>query len=69
MPNFVGKTLAEAEDALENTGFDLGKVQGVTAENEGGARISSGSSIIVRQYPPARRKVSAGTTIHFDVQK
>jgi eukaryotic-like serine/threonine-protein kinase len=69
MPNFVGKTLAEAQDALENTGFDLGKVQGVMAENEGGATTSSGSRIIVRQYPPAGRKLAAGTTIHFDVRQ
>jgi beta-lactam-binding protein with PASTA domain len=69
MPNFVGKTLTEAEDALENTGFDFGKVQEVTAEAEEGATSSSGSRVIVRQNPPAGRRVPAGATIHFDVRK
>ncbi len=68
MPSFVGKTLAEATDALEDAGFTVGKVWPVAAPAaEGGSHGMSG--IIVRQFPPAGYKVAAGAAINFEVSK
>jgi eukaryotic-like serine/threonine-protein kinase len=64
MPNFSGKTLAEAAKALENAGLILGRVPGVSSEETAGA----GSLIIVGQRPKAGHKVAAGTTVDFDVR-
>jgi beta-lactam-binding protein with PASTA domain len=67
MPNFKGKTLAEAEEALEKAGLALGKVPG-TSGTEDVERATSASLIIVGQRPQAGRKVVAGTAIDFDVR-
>src|SRR5262249_52931470 len=66
MPNFTGKTLAEAEDALEKAGLVLGRVPEMpSAENP--ELVVPGSRIIVGQRPQAGRKVAAGTVVDFDV--
>ena len=66
MPNFVGKPLADATASLQKAGFALGKVQHVTTVE---GSNSSPPETVVRQYPVAGQKVTAGATISFDVQK
>jgi eukaryotic-like serine/threonine-protein kinase len=64
MPNFVGKPLAETNVALIKAGFTVGKIHAVDS-----ATAADAPGMIVRQYPPAGRRVTAGTTIDFDVRK
>src|SRR5438270_13053642 len=64
MPSFVGKPLAEANVALIKGGFVLGKVRLVEDEE---SKVAAG--IILRQYPAAGQRVTAGATISFDVRK
>jgi eukaryotic-like serine/threonine-protein kinase len=67
LPSFVGKSLAEATASLQKAGFTLGKVHHVTG---GGAGNSAGiPGAILRQYPQAGQRVTAGATISFDVRK
>jgi eukaryotic-like serine/threonine-protein kinase len=68
MPSFVGKTLTETSDALEEAGFVVGKVWRVDAPAADGNSISV-PGIIVKQYPPAGQKVAAGSAINFEVSK
>jgi len=68
MPSFVGKTLAEAADALEEAGFTVGKVRSVAAPSADG-KDSGVRGVIVRQYPPAGQKVAAGAAINFEIQR
>jgi eukaryotic-like serine/threonine-protein kinase len=68
MPSFLGRSVAEASVALLNAGFTLGKVRTVNGDEIG----STGNSVvgaIVRQYPQAGQRVTAGATINFDVRK
>ncbi len=70
MPNFVGKSLTEATNALERAGFTLGNVQMVAAPaTADGTAASTASEIIVRQHPLPGQKVAAGTSINFEVSK
>ena len=55
MPNFVGKSLAEATGLLEKAGFNVSKGQSV--------------GTIVRQHPAAGQKVAKGATVSFEVRK
>ncbi len=59
MPDFVGRSLAEATKTIADAGFKLGAVKPVA--NAGPART------IVRQTPAAGQHIPAGTTISFDV--
>jgi eukaryotic-like serine/threonine-protein kinase len=68
MPSFVGRPVAEASVALQNAGFTLGKVRTVNGD-EIGSTGGSGAGAIVRQYPQAGQRVTAGATINFDVRK
>lgn len=65
MPNFVGRPLAEATASLQKAGFTLGKVQHVAAVE--GSTASAAPETVLRQFPPAGQKVTAGATISFDV--
>jgi len=56
MPNFVGKPLEDASKILENAGFTLGQVR----------RVRS-SGIVVKQHPIPGQKISAGTTVDFEI--
>jgi beta-lactam-binding protein with PASTA domain len=68
MPSFLGKTLHEATPALQEAGFSVGKVWTVTTTPSDG--VSTGiPKVIVRQYPPAGQKVSAGTAINFEMSR
>jgi len=70
MPNFVGKSLADAKFAIDAAGFELGNVREVVSAGEIEAALaSSRSQIIVRQRPAAGHKVVSGTTIDFDVTR
>jgi beta-lactam-binding protein with PASTA domain len=68
MPSFVGRSMAEASDAVQKAGLTVGKVHNVNGgdSNSSGA---SGSGAIVRQYPQAGQRVTAGAPISFDVRK
>lgn len=68
MPSFVGKTLVETRDTLEEAGFVVGKVWRVAEPAADGNSISV-PGLIVRQYPPAGQKVAAGSAINFEVSK
>jgi beta-lactam-binding protein with PASTA domain len=60
MPNFAGRTLEDASKILENAGFTLGQRR----------KLSGGvgsSGIVVKQHPLPGQKVSAGTTVYFEV--
>jgi len=70
MPSFIGKSLQQATDVLEEAGFSVGKVHALnapTANTGGGGATASGT--IVHQTPGPGHKVSAGATIDFDVLK
>lgn len=70
MPSFVGKPLAEAATALEKAGFELGnrrKPKPASTTNHKAPPALTGT--IVKQYPPAGQKVTAGASIYFDVKK
>ncbi|HEY6351264.1 MAG TPA: PASTA domain-containing protein [Candidatus Angelobacter sp.] len=62
MPNFVGQSLTEANDAIKQAGFTLGKVDFV--QNADGP-----SEIVLRQFPAAGQKIAAGGTISLVVRK
>jgi beta-lactam-binding protein with PASTA domain len=66
MPSFIGRSVAEASVALQNAGFTLGKVHTVNGEETAGTAVVGA---IVRQYPQAGQRVTAGATINFDVRK
>jgi beta-lactam-binding protein with PASTA domain len=69
MPSFVGRSVAEASVALQNAGFTLGKVRTVNGDEILNAVGTAGAGAIVRQYPPAGQRVTAGATINFDVRR
>jgi serine/threonine-protein kinase len=64
MPSFAGKPLADATTALERAGFKLDKVQRIDATGN-----SAAPGTILRQYPLAGQKVTAGTNVNFEVKK
>jgi eukaryotic-like serine/threonine-protein kinase len=68
MPNLIGKTLAEAEKALESAGLVLGRVPGASSVASTQPAPGTESLVIVGQHPKAGRKVAAGTAIDLDVQ-
>jgi beta-lactam-binding protein with PASTA domain len=60
MPNFVGQPISEAQPAVLQAGFTLGKVNYV--------RESPGpSGVIVKQTPAAGQRIMAGAAINFQV--
>jgi beta-lactam-binding protein with PASTA domain len=77
MPSFIGQPLGSASSTLQDVGFRLGNVSvAAVAEapaDQAGAAPStppaqpSPASIIVSQSPPAGQKVSAGSTVSFEV--
>jgi beta-lactam-binding protein with PASTA domain len=64
MPSFVGKPLVDATTALEHAGFKLDKVQRIDAA---GSNAAPGT--VLRQYPLAGQKITAGTSVNFEVRK
>ncbi len=74
MPDFSGRTLAEASIAIKDAGFRLGAVavanNGANGTAGNGARQrAAASDIIARQWPTAGQKIAAGTTISLEVAK
>jgi eukaryotic-like serine/threonine-protein kinase len=69
MPNFVGKSLGDARDAIDAAGFELGKVREVSTDEREAGSSSSRSQVIIRQRPAAGHKVVPGTTIDLDVTR
>jgi beta-lactam-binding protein with PASTA domain len=68
MPNFVGKSLAEATGLLERAGFNVGNSHNATrAHGPGGTGVPPG--IIVRQKPAAGQKVAKGANVSFEVRR
>jgi len=68
MPNLTGRTLAEAEKALENAGLVLGRVPGASSAGSTKDAADAGSLVVVGQRPKAGRRVVAGTAIDFEVR-
>jgi beta-lactam-binding protein with PASTA domain len=77
MPSFIGQPLGSASRTLQDVGFRLGNVSvAAVAENPDQAASApstppaqpSPASIIVSQAPPAGQKVSAGSTVSFEVR-
>jgi eukaryotic-like serine/threonine-protein kinase len=62
MPSFVGRSVAEATDAVQKAGLTMGKVH-VSDSGIGAA------GVIVHQSPPAGQRVSAGAMVSFEVKK
>lgn len=62
MPSFVGRSVAEATDAVQKAGLTLGKVH----VSDGGI---GAQGAIVHQSPPAGQRVSAGAMVSFEVKK
>jgi len=62
MPHFVGQAFEEAENAVRQSGFTMGKIDFV----QSGA---GPSGIIVKQFPLAGQKIAAGATISFEVRR
>ncbi|HEX4604193.1 MAG TPA: PASTA domain-containing protein [Candidatus Angelobacter sp.] len=67
MPSFVGRSLAEGMTTVEKGGFTLGKIH--TVNSSGSGDSEGGAGLILRQYPSAGQRVTAGATISFDVRK
>jgi beta-lactam-binding protein with PASTA domain len=81
MPSFVGQPLGSASRTLQDSGFRLGNVSVVSivempADQGGSGQASaptapvqpSPASIIVSQAPAAGLKVTAGSTVSFEVR-
>jgi eukaryotic-like serine/threonine-protein kinase len=62
MPSFVGRSVAEASDAVQKAGLTMGKVH--LSDSAAGA-----SGVIVHQSPQAGQKVVAGATVSFEVKR
>lgn len=77
MPSFIGQPLGSASRTLQDSGFQLGNVTVAVAEtpvDQSAPAVPappvqpSPASIIVSQAPPAGQKVSAGSTVSFEVR-
>jgi beta-lactam-binding protein with PASTA domain len=80
MPSFVGQPLGSASRTLQDSGFRLGNVSvasivEVPADQSGAGQTAptapvqpSPASIIVSQAPAAGLKVTAGSTVSFEVR-
>lgn len=78
MPSFIGKSLAQASEQVEEAGFKVGEVSDFILPNAG---ETSGISehprapsiaavpIVVKQNPTAGQKVAGGATISFEVAR
>jgi beta-lactam-binding protein with PASTA domain len=78
MPSFVGQPLGSASRTLEDEGFNLGNVtvasiveapvDQAASTNPAPPPQPSPASIIVSQAPPAGQRVTAGSTVSFEVR-
>jgi beta-lactam-binding protein with PASTA domain len=77
MPSFVGQPLGSASRTLQDEGFKLGNVSvpsivEIPADQPSAAPAApaqpSPASIIISQVPPAGQKVTAGSTVSFEVR-
>jgi beta-lactam-binding protein with PASTA domain len=62
MPSFLGRSVAEATDAVQKAGLTMGKVH-VSDAGIGAA------GAIVHQSPPAGQRVAAGAVVSFEVKR
>jgi eukaryotic-like serine/threonine-protein kinase len=71
MPSFIGKTLAEAQSAIERAGFPAGKkLSGSALTAAKTAKDSADAhAIIVKQLPLPGQKVAAGANVYFEVKR
>lgn len=69
MPSFLGKSLGDVTDALENAGFTVGEVRMLgTGPFSRDAATRPASGTVTKQRPSPGQKVAAGTVIDLDVQ-
>jgi len=77
MPNFVGQTLASATRTLQDAGLRAGSVTVMSAGSGGNSNTDqpspvptpSPASLILSQSPAAGQKITAGSTVNFDVTR
>lgn len=70
MPSFIGKTLAEAQAAIEQAGFPKGRNSGAAlATAKTGKDNADAHAIVVKQFPLPGQKVAAGASVYFEVQR
>jgi len=78
MPSFIGQPLGSASRTLQDEGFKLGNVNVAsiaevpadqpTSATPAPPTQASPASIIISQAPPTGQKVTAGSTVSFDVR-
>src|SRR5215471_14000589 len=78
MPSFIGQPLGSASRTLQDEGFRLGNVgvepiaENPTDQPASGTPVPSAqpspASIIISQAPPAGQRVTAGSTVSFEVR-
>jgi beta-lactam-binding protein with PASTA domain len=66
MPDFVGQSLAAARSALQQVNIKIGTP--VSAGTPSAPNVPAPGTAIVAQNPPAGAKVTAGSTVTFDVR-
>jgi beta-lactam-binding protein with PASTA domain len=71
MPDFSGRTLADAAEAVETAGLKLGTVTsgGARLTLPGGESRISIPATVRRQLPLPGAKVTPGTVVHFEVAR
>jgi beta-lactam-binding protein with PASTA domain len=69
MPRFIGRTLAEANAALERSGFGPAKVRGPAGSAKDGKDDAAGRAVIVKQFPKPGQDVAASATVYFELSK
>jgi beta-lactam-binding protein with PASTA domain len=76
MPNFVGRSLAEASANIDQAGFKLAQVKTAVAPLTNGSSTAappsnpiSGPTTVVRQSPAAGQKIAADTQIILEVSR
>jgi beta-lactam-binding protein with PASTA domain len=78
MPNLVGQTLGVATQMVQSAGMKVGTVNVHTATTPGatpadtsasGGEGASPSSLVLSQQPPAGQKITAGSSVDFEVSR
>ena len=63
MPSFVGRSLAEATDAVQKAGFTIGKM------HLNDTALQGTPGVVTHQSPAAGQRVTAGATVSFEVKR
>ncbi len=66
LPSFVGRPLADVVRAITDAGLQVGTVHSVS---NGAAPAANGTTLVVRQSPPAGTKVAAGAKVDLEASR